>query len=111
LVWPRLGTTFGLSQATDDRLAKVAGRGFIANIDVAIAHDENPLLLDHNAQLPIKVATPFDWVDRWGSSVHRQSGCLALLHQRKVKKSPGANPYAPFGFMTALLVALAAVGR
>jgi hypothetical protein len=39
------------------RLARFAGRGLIANIDVAIAHDCYPLLkLFDNARLPQKVA-------------------------------------------------------
>jgi hypothetical protein len=41
----------------NDGLSGFAGRGFIANIDVATAHDCYPLLkVDHNAQLPTKVA-------------------------------------------------------
>ena len=58
---PRLGRAVTSGQTVEDRLAGFAGRGFIANIDVAIAHDWNPWLSwDHNAQLPRKVATPFD---------------------------------------------------
>ena len=56
LVDPRLGGNAACGQ-TLDRLSGFAGRGFIANIDVAIAHEQNPLqMLRHNAQLNGKVA-------------------------------------------------------
>jgi hypothetical protein len=46
-----------LSVGSQPGSAGSAGRGFIANIDVAIAHDWNPLLkLDDNARLLIKIA-------------------------------------------------------
>ena len=45
-------------QTLNDWLAGVAGRGDIANFNVAIAHDCHPLLKsDHNAQPPLKVAS------------------------------------------------------
>jgi hypothetical protein len=54
---PQLGRAVSHSQTFGDRTARFAGRGFIANIDVAIAHDCYPLLeSDHNAELPRKVA-------------------------------------------------------
>jgi hypothetical protein len=97
---PQLGTTVGLRQTPNNRLAGLAGRGFIANIDVAIAHDENPLLLDHNAQLPRKVATPFDWVDRWGSSVHQLSSCRVTRERLK------SEPVRALSYMNVLVFAL-----
>jgi hypothetical protein len=57
LVDPPLGRAVALCRLRNYRLAGFAGRGFIANIDVAIAHDCYPLLkLHHNAQLLRKVA-------------------------------------------------------
>jgi hypothetical protein len=41
-------------QTFNDPLAAFAGRGFLANIDVAIAHDKNPF--EYNTQLFGKVA-------------------------------------------------------
>jgi hypothetical protein len=47
----RLGRSITPNQPLDDRLVGAAGRGLIANIDVAIAHDGHPLLeVRHNAQ-------------------------------------------------------------
>jgi hypothetical protein len=89
LVDPPLGSAVALCHLLDYRLAGFAGRGFIANIDVAIAHDYYPLLkLHHNAQLLRKVAC---------DQLKSAAGTLRfttveqpepLLHQRKVKKSP-----------------------
>src|SRR5450631_1118357 len=45
LVDPQLGRAFSHSQIFADRLAGFAGRVFLANIDVAIAHDCYPLLV------------------------------------------------------------------
>jgi hypothetical protein len=57
LVDPPLGRTVALCHLLNYGLAGFAGRGFIANIDAAIAHDCYPLLkLHHNAQLLRKVA-------------------------------------------------------
>ncbi len=39
---PQLGGAAGPCRTLDDRLAGSAGRGFLANIDVAIAHDKIP---------------------------------------------------------------------
>jgi hypothetical protein len=45
-------------QTLNDWLAGFAGRGGIANFNVAIAHDCHPLLKsDHNALPPLKVAS------------------------------------------------------
>jgi hypothetical protein len=54
---PLLGGAVTLRHTLNTRLAGFAGRGLIANIDVAIAHDCYPLLkVHHNAQLLRKVA-------------------------------------------------------
>jgi hypothetical protein len=78
--------------SVDPRFGRFAGRGFIANIDVAIGHDWNPLLrFDHNAQLPKKVAR---------GSIESAGRMLRfmvverpwrLFHQRKVKNSNVAS--------------------
>jgi hypothetical protein len=71
--------------SVDPQLAGLAGRGFIANIDVAIAHDKNPLLPDYNAQLPGKVAAPSDWVGRSNASVHGSRAAEGLITREKLK--------------------------
>jgi hypothetical protein len=53
---PQLGSIVTPSQSLNDWRAGFAGRGFIANIDVAIAHDCYPLLNLLQRQLPRKVA-------------------------------------------------------
>ena len=56
LLAPRRGSDAACSRPLGT-LAGLARRGLLANIDVVIAHDQDPLLrLDHNAQPPGKVA-------------------------------------------------------
>jgi hypothetical protein len=68
-------------------LSGFAGRGFIANIGVAIAHDESPFLgVGRNVQLPGLVGRLHNESAgrmRWFTAVRLRS---RLLQQRKVKK-------------------------
>jgi hypothetical protein len=96
-VWfvdPQLGRAITPRHTFNNRLAGFAGRGFIANIDVAIAHDCHPLWkLRHNAQLPRKVArrsiespTPMFWF----TSVEPPSG---FLHRKRLRsRAAFSNP-------------------
>jgi hypothetical protein len=89
VVDPRLERAVTPSQVLNDRLSGFGGRGFIADIGGATAHDCHPLLkLGHNAQ-PHKMVA--------GRSVESGAAMLRftkaelrsmLLHLRRVKKPP-----------------------
>jgi len=89
---PPPGSTVAPSQSLNDWRAGFAGRGFVANIDVAIAHDCDPLLRsDFNANCQEKLHGV--WLSRPHRYFGSRSPSYPLLKQKKVKKlAPGSNP-------------------
>jgi hypothetical protein len=53
--------------------------------------------LEHNAQLPRKVATPFDWVDRWG---------YRFVEVLLIREGLENKPVRALGYMIVLFIAL-----
>jgi hypothetical protein len=90
VVDPRFERAVTPSQVLNDRLSGLAGRGFIANIGGATAHDCHPLLkLGHNAQPPRMVA---------GRSVESGAPMLRFTEAEqasspeKLESRPGVEP-------------------
>jgi hypothetical protein len=85
--FPLFGRAVTLRHTLNYRPAGFAGRGFIANIDVALSHDCYPLLnLHHNAQPLRKVARP-SIESPYPCFGSRRRAAKGLLQQKKVKKS------------------------
>jgi hypothetical protein len=95
---PPLGRAIAVGHLVNYWVAGFAGRSFIANVDVAIAHDCYPLLkLHHNAQLLRRVACDqrrSSAVPLWFTVAEQPE---PLLHQRKIKNSHWASNPAVIG--------------